>query len=429
MKHYHNLQFRVHTWYKEQLKACLDGEVSPFVYALLRHHISSCEECREELDALRRIGSLLRVGAQEPAPWTGLASQILSFIPEQPVGSFNIANKNRLLWRRRLYTVVGVVSCAVCLWAIVQFNLPRLRLVASGRQHLNSRPTGHLNQTTPDQMAAASQTPLSKDPFGANGGDSGPQESATGRTGVVTPFTQSERSQQGAGIFSTSSQGRRPSPQGQYWGPQKIARFSGLGRPSPQGRRPPTTPFGSGTPDDPLRLSVAVNSISTSCAHLMDVVQRYGGALTMASKPIESAYHLPVDSEPAACYLLVRVPASHAKAFYMELRRMAVGKPSPSQSEAALSEYAATLREYQPPIVFVKPSPLLFDAPASKQKSHGVMKPSAKPSVQLPPHSRQPVDMPLTNPVGYGGTVVYIVRLHALNPTSNLTERGAFLNR
>jgi hypothetical protein len=403
MRPYHNLQSRVHLWYKDQLKACLDGEVSPPIYALLRHHIARCEECREELGALRRISSLLQVGAQEPTPWPGLASKILSFIPEQPVGPLNTANR-RSWWHRSGVAVVVAVICAVCLWVIVKFNRPDRNLTGSGLQHSNSHQAMSLGRTTPQQMAAVSKTPLSKEPFGAKRGViRGQQELAMGRTAVATPSSQLDQRQQGAGSLLTAPQSRRSSP-------------------SP-------TPFGSGTPDDPLRLSVAVDSISTSCAHLMDVVQRYGGALTMASKPIDSAYNLPLDSDPAACYLLVRVPASHAKAFYMELRRMAVGKPSPSQPETALSEDVATLRAYRPPIVFVKPSPLLFDAPASTPKGRTVKKPSAKPSVQLPPHSRQPIDMPLANPVESGRTVVYIVRLHVPNPPSNLTERGARLNR
>ncbi|CCW34304.1 hypothetical protein CTKA_00686 [Chthonomonas calidirosea] len=405
MRYYHYLRSQLHAWYRGQLKACLDGEVSPLVYALLRHHIARCRECRDELGALRRIGSLLQVGVQEPTPWPGLASQILSVIPEQPVRPSQSTDKKKgLSWQRGGFAIAGVVG-AIGLWALAQSYLPYLR--APGRQQMpsSSRISADSNRTSSQSQTATSNRPLVKDPFLAESGARNRQ-----KLPIASPKTEEPSTQ--------LAQKRR---EGEILPPT-----------------PHATPFGSGTPSDPLRLSVAVDNIGASCAHLMDVVQRYGGALTMASKPIDSAYNLPVDSDPEACYLLVRLPASHAKAFYLELRRMATGlpgrpmqtsKPSTSPPETALKESASALNGFRPPIAFVKPSPFLFDSPVPTQKSHEAKRPSAQPSPDLPPHRQQPSGISLANPVGPGGTVVYVIRLHVQNPTSNLTERGAFLDR
>ena len=66
-----------HDFLKEDLSAYLDGELSPQEKAKVDLHLSSCAECRGELESARSASAKFRTQAAAKAP-AGLADRVLS---------------------------------------------------------------------------------------------------------------------------------------------------------------------------------------------------------------------------------------------------------------------------------------------------------------------------------------------------------------
>ena len=108
-------------WVRSQLKAYLDGECRGSAVVRIKQHLSGCEACRAEADALARIASTLRsVPGAEPSPV--LRGRILDALPErQPSRPAAPARRWRWVPAATLAGTLAAVGLAVgFFWTDVQ---------------------------------------------------------------------------------------------------------------------------------------------------------------------------------------------------------------------------------------------------------------------------------------------------------------------
>src|SRR5690242_5152672 len=129
------------------LSGLVDGELDAANTALVEAHVARCEGCREELERLHAVRSMLRGdGVRDPAP-DDLRRRILTLPEIAP----QAANTNR---RIPAWLAPGVVGALAASLAMVSFVGPVQRQSALDDQlissHVRSLQPGHLTdvQTT-----------------------------------------------------------------------------------------------------------------------------------------------------------------------------------------------------------------------------------------------------------------------------------------
>lgn len=381
----------LHSWFRAQLKACVDGELPPHLYTVLRFHLARCAECRSELVQLRRVGSILQVGAREPTAWPGLTERILAQLPEfTPRDGARMRTGPVALWRLS-WVAASLVAIMLMTYAmlILQKTNSSQRVPVKAPNAQSSKLPASRHQSYSRRVASLPRT----DPFAAQ----------LHNREMHSVWTQKTRAR---------------------WGErEKTSRKddSALDSSSSSFERQQTLAFGKGTPDDPLRLSVAVDDLGSSCAHLMGVAQELGGSITLATGPVADAFHLPPsqptfsEGEQGVCYLLVRMPATQSKRFYRELQRTAT-----LASARQGSGVPHRLLYVQPPTfsgVLRKPHPMVKDGTAEKPTP-------ITPSQSAGVLTKKQTSTYLTSPPTKGSTVVYIVRLHLVQHDISATRLG-----
>ncbi|MDD5537381.1 MAG: zf-HC2 domain-containing protein [Candidatus Omnitrophica bacterium] len=108
---------------RKSLVAYLDGEVTPAKRSIIELHLSTCQRCREELDALKKVQAELRQAlnteAETVSPVPGLWEKMQKRIEATASPSFwekHGAWLNRPLWRAVIPVVLVVVLAVGVLW-------------------------------------------------------------------------------------------------------------------------------------------------------------------------------------------------------------------------------------------------------------------------------------------------------------------------
>ncbi len=97
------------------LKALLDGELTPVQVWSTRAHLWFCPSCREEVVWLKRLGEDMR-DLERAVPSPRLRARILAALPDPPPGRLASTNRNRGPWLRLApapaFAALGEIACA-----------------------------------------------------------------------------------------------------------------------------------------------------------------------------------------------------------------------------------------------------------------------------------------------------------------------------
>jgi anti-sigma factor RsiW len=122
-----------HARWQRQLSAYVDGELTPHEAGEVEAHVAQCESCREELDRLQSLKSLLGRLPERPVPetlWTSIRAQL-----DQPQQSWGATVEQ---WLRGVVRRPALAAAALVLVAIlvaiplVRGRLERLRAAELG---------------------------------------------------------------------------------------------------------------------------------------------------------------------------------------------------------------------------------------------------------------------------------------------------------
>lgn len=146
--------------YRPSLGALVDGELPGAEMIRITEHLDVCVRCRAEVEGLRRIGQLLRVGVddQPEPPLTGLSSGIVARVRAEDAQSW------RGLWERAVadwhWAIVGLGSVAatvastLLVWAVFAFGAPAERAdsLSAMLNDLSARSVTSFVVTRPDRI-------------------------------------------------------------------------------------------------------------------------------------------------------------------------------------------------------------------------------------------------------------------------------------
>jgi|GEM_PF-1608781 len=118
----------------QEMKAYIDGELRPWTRWLVTCHITSCEQCRREMEAMNELTNDVRNVQQVSAP-DGLRDKVLGGITFQPVGH---APRGSSVMRG-LGTAAGGMVALVVLAAIIMPIFSRARESSSRARYLNAQ--------------------------------------------------------------------------------------------------------------------------------------------------------------------------------------------------------------------------------------------------------------------------------------------------
>jgi anti-sigma-K factor RskA len=115
-----------HTDYQDLLAACALDALDPADGQALGEHLATCEDCREELNALREAGGLLAHASPMVEPGAHVRAQILAKVRAEAVDSrpakvVQMPQRAKTVWPNVLrlaaaIALVGVLASAVLLW-------------------------------------------------------------------------------------------------------------------------------------------------------------------------------------------------------------------------------------------------------------------------------------------------------------------------